>query len=314
MSAADMYCLADMKALAELSVECATLPETSTEALAAASQALNKSLRSLTLYITKRLQPEALQAFPGLMTTLKELQFISEVISTEQDRAFVAAVSSLVNLEDLHLSPINNWTTEMQQEALAALARLTRLELEGRSLAQPLALLPAADTLRVLKVPWQDITGDVADAVLSSAVLQRVEACSLQPGDAWRGKVAQRCAIQELKLSSDSDLSDDDLRNMPKLPALKGLVLGETGMLQHYEGRYLHLARLLQRHAGMLEHIIVATLEQLNEALPDLPVCKVLQLESGAVGAVTHAAGAVWHAHAGAGGAEAARIRSILSG
>jgi hypothetical protein len=31
----------------------------------------------------------------------------------------------------------------------------------------------------------------------------------------------------------------------------------------------------------------VATAEQLNEALPDLPVCKVLKLMDGAVGAVT---------------------------
>jgi hypothetical protein len=72
MSAADVYCLADMRALVELSVDCAALPQNSTEALAAASQALNKRLQSFTLSMHDSQNPPALDVFPGQMTTAKD--------------------------------------------------------------------------------------------------------------------------------------------------------------------------------------------------------------------------------------------------
>jgi hypothetical protein len=69
---------------------------------------------------------------------------------------------------------------------------------------------------------------------------------------------------------------------------LEELHLWDTNSWTTAMQRYLHLAQLLHRHAGTLErHIIVVTLEHLNETLPNLPVCRVLQLKGGAVGAIT---------------------------
>lgn len=96
--------------------------------------------------------------------------------------------------------------------------------------------------------------------------LQHIRARSLQPSEAWRGKVAQGCKIEQLELYAAhwclSHDSDDILRNLPTMPALQRFQLSsqeaEPGS-QLYRGicGYQHLAEFLKRHTTSLETIEV---------------------------------------------------------
>jgi hypothetical protein len=290
MTAADMYCLADMKAMAELELHCRALPEDSSgEALAMASAALNKTLQTLRLSYTMHPSSATTAAFPGQLTLLKKLELTARHSQKELDHeavnrhglAFVSAVSTLVNLADLTMLTGYAYTAEMQQQALAGLARLTRLYYGASTSC--IATIPSVDTLVELDAAVSDMSGDVADAVLRLAQLRRLKAWSLQPSDAWRSQVAQGCRIESLQLEATSD---DALRNLPTLPALKRFVLTPmdgVGGLKTGTGRYQHLARFLQRHAASLEELELATDAPFCEVLPDLPVCRVLRLLGQAV-------------------------------
>jgi hypothetical protein len=72
MTAADMYCLADMKALAELELDVGSLPEHSSEALAMASAALSTTLQTLRLAFKAPPAPATTAAFPGHCKSLSK--------------------------------------------------------------------------------------------------------------------------------------------------------------------------------------------------------------------------------------------------
>jgi hypothetical protein len=285
MNAADMYCLRGLKGLAQLGLSCSKLPADCKEALAVACEGLSKSLTNLELHTRQPVHPGTSAVFPGQVSTLKKLRLWCPEPSEDIEgvRATVAAVSALVDLQDLSLEEDAGWTAEEQQQALAGLTRLTHLELSN--LVGPLALIPAADTLVELYSDFLDIVGEVADALFSLPALQRLKAHSVQPSAACRGKVAQDCGIQDLMLQGVE--SDDELANLPTMPALQCFYLHRLGSCEELaasDGRYVHLARFLQRHAATLEVIDVVTEEQFCEVLPDLHVCTDLALPAGTMG------------------------------
>lgn len=289
----DLRCLSDLSALAELLLRCSRLPPQDLQGLTAASNALSSTLKSLTLDTSEHVRPAAMAVFPGQLTSLTKLHLgrqegvvdDDEELRAEQGSACVAAVSALVNLQDLHIGAFRTCTAEQQQQALADLLCLTRMsfpryhKLKDNPKA---AFIPAADTLVVLDAAAAEITGKVADALFSMPALRRVLALILLPSEVWRGKVAQGSRIEELKLCSKQH--DVNLQNLPTLPALKRFCLQPppppmmSPWLWDSNDRYQHLAGFLQRHAATLESIYVGTSDEFGEALPDLPACRQLSL------------------------------------
>lgn len=291
MTSSDMLCLADLQALDALDLACNTLPRDSDDATAAARDALKGSLKALSLVTASHSQAEVLAAFPGSLTSLTALQLDNgagsqgDLPPPEHEAGNVAAIAGLVNLEDLELH-CALMSPQAQQQALGALTRLKRLCLKSKQ-QDSLAVIPSPDSLLVLEVPTLAVEGAVADAVLGLAKLERLHALMLQPSEQWRDKDAAGSRIENLALKGPN-ITDDTLRNIPKLPLLKRFeavaALGDTAMLwpaciSPSGSRYLSLARLLLRQAATLESISLTTTSEFSELLPlELPVCRRLAL------------------------------------
>lgn len=278
MSAADLSLLESLQALKELSLSCKQVPAEISNAVAHASSVLNCRLKGLSLVTAIQSTPEILAALPGRLTCLTQLMLNNGTSSydhTQQqahEAGIIAAISPLKDLKSLELH-CAVMSAGAQQQALAPLTRLTALTLLCRQ-GGALALVPSQDSLEVLKVEYC-IVREVADAVLQLSSLRELSAVALYPSKEWRLRVAEDCGIQVLSLTT-SNLADETLRNIPKLPLLRKF---STYGIMPSNNRYRSLARLLLLHSDTLQDVLTNTHSAIEEnLLPGLPACEKLVL------------------------------------
>jgi hypothetical protein len=262
--------MAALKALRSLNITCMDVIG-SANSISDSCESFSE-LQELELATASTPQPGILQAFPGSLSSLTALKLNSAGNHIEQPSSISAAVAALTNLRSFNTNYIVPSEAE-QRQAFARLSQLTKLRFgletydEIRFVA--LEFLPhlAELTCKDCDLP--------AQAVVTHQHITRIAARSISCPDAWRGRTAQLCPLQQLELRNPAE---PDLQNLPSLPRLTHFLAGNFA---YEEGdRYLHMARLLRRQAGTLEQFeLYGSGPAFEEAWPEeLPACRDINL------------------------------------
>ncbi len=279
--------LHQMTALSRLALSCSDLQLTDAAELRSACGQL-RSLRELKLVTEAALAAPLLAILPGSLSGLTRLELITCTTSTQQPQRLAIAVSGLSGLEALATDYAleDPSSTEAAQAAcqtaiLGRLTNLTSLELLCYNGLVKLALPVQLQRLRRLVAHYHSL----AQLPLEHPALEELAVLLFDDiPSSWRGRVAQGCQLQTLSFETDSvAFSDLHFQNLPTLPRLRSLRI--PGVVHPgQDGRFLHLADALRRHAPTLEAIWLSCTSAWHEALPrELPVCKHLGLLGGAV-------------------------------
>lgn len=293
ITSADMNYLSELKANKQIKLTCNSIPNDSIDQMIAVSDALNGSLLSMSLIMTRQSTPEILAAFPGRITSIYQLWLNNGTDSyddTQQQAHEAGIIAAIAPLKGLKLLELHTavMSAGAQQQALAGLTRLTGIILTSKQQGT-LALIPSQDTLEVLNVDDFAIEGELADAVLQLPELFQLKARLWQPSKQWMDKVAEGSKIERLFLWG-SGIPDASLMNIPTLPLLTYLFVfcRPAGIVPTSES-YQNLACLLQHHAATLQHLVINTSREFRELpmLLQLSMCETLMLGRPVVGVVT---------------------------
>jgi hypothetical protein len=210
--------------------------------------------------------PAQMAAFPGSLTNLIHLNLhattgrkttvVFEVEQVSQERQ-EQLVSALVCLQRLATSyPLE--TAQTQREALGALSQLTYLNLSYSSEPSEFEALPQLPELQQLVLADDYHSGGSASGVCPRTALCRRSGreglLELAEGVTAEGVTAAECGITKLQLMYRQRLAtearmDSVLQHLPRLPKLQSLAVGD---LEGIEGRYEHLAAVIERQADTL--------------------------------------------------------------
>lgn len=282
LCADDLLAMAHLEALTCLDLETMGMASSAEELRDVCSQVT--CLAALKWRVHKSLVVPAgtLAVLPGSLTSLTALVLQSSkphTPSAHTGQQVAGAVSALTNLKDLD----TNWaldTVEVQQQALGQLKQLTQLRIDhtGAPAAplQPFTMTTALPELQAICIQAYVLEDPFQHPKLRKCLVGR-----LQAGEQWINGTAEDCNIVGLAIGTPVEPVDEAaFRNMPLLPRLERVAMIGTST----NGRFLHLASLLQRQASRLTLLHLDMCKPFQELLPkELPVCSILRLVNGGV-------------------------------